>query len=219
MAAYHLSEYEDRRKQQITQLKKAADAGRDALESHPDFPRVHLHAMEAQESLLNTLDLPSPAMPSPERLDAAIKILDVWAGAYVQLVTNLADQKSFMAFLRGLDRHAWEVYRGIAEIEPIPGNKVRESIRIRCAHWEKESYRRLIPASASVDALSTRKGYRAEVRAWMRRHGISSVREAAKKLAVGYDILKNIMSDQGDTRYSADTLKDVLAKITDGPKR
>lgn len=52
MAADHLSRYQDREKQQLARLKKAADAGREAFESNPDFPRVQLQAMEAQEALL-----------------------------------------------------------------------------------------------------------------------------------------------------------------------
>lgn len=152
-------------------------------------------------------------MPSPERLKVAIEILDIWAGAYVQLVTNLANQKSFMAFLRGLDRHAWEVYRGIAEIEPLIGNREREAIRIRCVHWEKESYRRLIPKSIPIDTASARRGYNTEVRAWMKKNNIPSVEVAARRLGVGYDTLKAIMSDKGRGRYGAETLAEVLQKI------
>ena len=50
-----------------------------------------------------------------------------------------------------------------------------------------------------------------DLRAVVRPYG---VKEASRRLAVGYDILKNIMSDQGDVRYAEETLKDVLVKIT-----
>lgn len=206
--------------ERIRRLKKAADAGATALEKHTDFPRLHLQAMEAQEALLKTEgpQLPSPPLPSPERLDIAIRILDIWASAYVQLVVDLADQKSFMAFLRGLERHAWETYRGMAHIEPLPGNKERETISARCIHWQKESYRRLIPANATDTSnrasLNIRKAYSVEIRAWMTKQGIPSVELAAKRLGVGYGTLKSIMTDKGTPRYSQDTLRTVLEKIT-----
>jgi hypothetical protein len=58
-----------------------------------------------------------------------------------------------------------------------------------------------------------RRGYRHEVRAWMKKEGIATVQVAAERLNVGYDILKSIMSDRGNKRYGNDTLAFVLEKI------
>ena len=62
---------------------------------------------------------------------------------------------------------------------------------------------------------ATRRGYRKEVREWMRMKGLGTIPAAAKRLGVGVDTLKSIMSDKGDKRYGDTTLKAVLEKIRD----
>jgi hypothetical protein len=56
-----------------------------------------------------------------------------------------------------------------------------------------------------------RRGYRKEVRVWMQRNEISSVKEAAKRLAISDSILKSIMANVGKKKYSPETLAGVLA--------
>jgi hypothetical protein len=60
-----------------------------------------------------------------------------------------------------------------------------------------------------------RRGYRTEVRQWMRDKGINTIPDAASRLAVGPDTLKSIMSSKGKRRFSDRTLQEVLKKITD----
>jgi hypothetical protein len=68
--------------------------------------------------------------------------------------------------------------------------------------------------SAGVDRTgATRRGYKAEVRAYMERSQISTIADAARRLGVGYDTLKSIMSSKGKPRYSKETLQNVLQKI------
>ena len=58
-----------------------------------------------------------------------------------------------------------------------------------------------------------RRGYRAEVRQWMKQKHLRTVKQAADRLNVGYDILKSIMSSKGEKRYADGTLKRVLEQI------
>ncbi|SPF56437.1 hypothetical protein SBA4_860016 [Candidatus Sulfopaludibacter sp. SbA4] len=58
-----------------------------------------------------------------------------------------------------------------------------------------------------------RRGYRAEVRRWMESEELLTIPDAAKRLGVGPDTLKSIMSNKGKKRYSDDTLSAVLKKI------
>jgi hypothetical protein len=60
---------------------------------------------------------------------------------------------------------------------------------------------------------AVRRGYRKEVREWMRIKELKTIPDAAKRLGVGVDTLKSIMTDKGDKRYGDDTLKSVLEKI------
>jgi hypothetical protein len=59
---------------------------------------------------------------------------------------------------------------------------------------------------------NARRGYRKEVRQWMELKTVRTVPEAARRLGVGHDTLKSIMSSKGEKRYSDDTLNDILEK-------
>jgi|ERR1017187_418447 hypothetical protein len=70
-----------------------------------------------------------------------------------------------------------------------------------------------VAAVAPASKPGARRGYRAEVREWMKLKELRTIPAAARRLAVGVDTLKSIMSDKGDKRYSDDTLKAVLEKL------
>jgi hypothetical protein len=59
-----------------------------------------------------------------------------------------------------------------------------------------------------------RRGHRAEIKAYMKACSLGTNLEAARRLGVGVDTLKSIMSEKGKPRYSEATLKTVLDKIT-----
>jgi len=61
--------------------------------------------------------------------------------------------------------------------------------------------------------LPTRRGYRKEIDAWIKRSGVSlTQQQAARRLGISIDVLKSIMSEKGRIRYSQETLADVLKK-------
>jgi hypothetical protein len=118
--------------------------------------------------------------------------------------------------LRSYERKSWKVYRGIAEIEPFGPNQALGTIKNRINHWFKESLRRLVvtPGVSSTGHQLGRRGYRNEVRAWMRGKGIDTIERAAARLAVSKDTLKSIMSSKGKPKYGPDTLKRIVDEIT-----
>jgi len=59
------------------------------------------------------------------------------------------------------------------------------------------------------------RGYRVQVRKWMRDHEIPSVRVAARRLGVSESVLKSIMTNKGKIRHSPETLEMVLKSICD----
>ena len=87
------------------------------------------------------------------------------------------------------------------------------------SYWKTEALKHLRnlkqPTAPDRDVVQSeaRKGYRTEVRRWMKAQGLESVPQAARKLAVSDGVLKSIMSDKGRPRYSAETLANVLQKI------
>lgn len=58
-----------------------------------------------------------------------------------------------------------------------------------------------------------RRGYRAELRTWMKQTDIENLEQAARKLGVGITALKSIMSSKGRLRCGTQTLEEVLTKI------
>jgi hypothetical protein len=60
---------------------------------------------------------------------------------------------------------------------------------------------------------TTRRGYRPEIKAYMKAHSLRTNLMAARHFGVGVDTLKSIMSSNGKVRCSQDTLDEVLKKI------
>lgn len=59
----------------------------------------------------------------------------------------------------------------------------------------------------------TRRGYRSEIRAYMKKKELATNMQAARHFGVGVDTLKSIMSSKGKPRFSEGTLNGVLKKI------
>lgn len=132
-------------------MEREAKFALNELKLHPDYPAIQLRAMEESEALFKSVgaQLPKPAFPSPERLDCAIRTMDIWAGAYVGLIASLSDQEKYLKVLGGLQMHAWKLYSGITGIEPLPYNQAWSAIRERATYWQKESLRKLVPAGGA----------------------------------------------------------------------
>lgn len=78
----------------------------------------------------------------------------------------------------------------------------------------KKAGEQLQPAGVPNDGGSgNRKGYKAEVRQWMKRRKVEKLDDATPHLGVSVDVLKSIMSDKGKPRYGKETLESVLKKI------
>jgi hypothetical protein len=71
----------------------------------------------------------------------------------------------------------------------------------------------VVPSHVPDAVTESRRGYRAEVKAWMADEQIETIGDAAKKLGVSETTLKSIMSDVGEVRYGKDTLERVLRMI------
>jgi len=158
---------------------------------------------------------------SPARLDLAIQLLDVRAGAFVKLVDDIEHQKAFMVVLQEITLMTWSEFANFpfkdANLQSPDMQLCWERIGARVSYWKVEGFRRLaaklaIPTTILAPSLS-RRGYRSEVQSWMNEKQITTIALAAKRLAVSPDTLKSIMSSKGRARYSPETLSLVLEKI------
>ena len=90
--------------------------------------------------------------------------------------------------------------------EPLPS--LEEQTLCRLMHLCRTAMQR-----KHYEVPVSRKGYRAQVRAWMQRKQIRTVALAAKRLGVSESVLKSIMSSKGTPRYGQEKLQQVLAGI------
>lgn len=104
-------------------------------------------------------------------------------------------------------------------------DRLSEISAVLCSRYEKQMVeeisirnyaRKLTPTKplGDKDPVTARRGYRAEVHAWMKsKKGLRTNADAAKALAVSVDVLKSIMSSNGKLRCSKETLDRVIAII------
>lgn len=91
-------------------------------------------------------------------------------------------------------------------------------LRSKYNHWKSVALKKIREAEESQVATvkntkAARRGYHKEVRDWMDRKEITSVKAASIRLFVSVSVLNSIMADHGKIKYSADTLNAVLSKI------
>jgi hypothetical protein len=94
---------------------------------------------------------------------------------------------------------------------------VRVTVNDSVEAWKQKIESAALGTGAIDPDKPHRRGYRQEVRAWMKHIGIQSQKQAARRLGVSIDVLKSIMSDKGRARYSQDTLEQVLKGIRQAP--
>jgi hypothetical protein len=167
-----------------------------------------------------------PSSPKPntdEARECAVTMFTIHADAYLGMVDDLEYESSFEVVLLHFANQSLEQFSGGWPADMVQAVRPEVFARIRDLMEDKKlvAFQRIADQAddkdtdegSDAESIPTHRGYRAEVRAWMAHHSVPSVKEAARRLGVGYDILKSIMSSNGDVRYSEATLKTVLEKI------
>jgi len=203
--------------EQATEIRNMLRKAVDFFEPHQDFPAVQVEIHDRIADLMKEMAV--QPFNTEERMQSTLKIVDIYAEVHLRLVADMDSQKAFRDILTGIGFLAGEAYAGVAleHMFILPQNVAR--IQGRVNHWINEGFKYLVSLRTSASQTTfapqaeSRKGYRAEVRAWMKHEGIRSVEKAAKRLAVSGSTLKSIMSNKGDVRYSHATLTAILKKI------
>ena len=110
----------------------------------PGYPAAQLKVIEGTEEIEQVIapTLAVPALPSAQRLEYAIRLLDNMASQYSSLVNDQRTFEAFQSICWGLECRAWIVYRGATGIQPLENNKELQVIKGRLRHWTKEALRR-----------------------------------------------------------------------------
>jgi hypothetical protein len=217
---------EDKRRQQEDLLRHETLTKAVALfEQNPEYPGALVQISDTDQEIEARKPDEAKERLSEARLEHLMKFIDVRGKAYLRLVTDLESAKAFTAIMDDFARATWWQLSGGVPIEaiaptspfaePIPTQLQRDRIVRAAHHWVMEGYRRLesLRKQVSPQAEPTRRGYRKEVTAWMKRKTITSQSEAARELGISIDVLKSIMSDRGRARYGEGTLERVLETI------
>lgn len=108
----------------------AARNGLKVLERHRDWPSAHLQATQEMESIYQPLRDRLPNRPSPQTLDCALTYIDIWARAYLNLVSSQEQQQAFAAILPASAQTAWRLYKVWGPtVRPEPNNRTGERFR------------------------------------------------------------------------------------------
>jgi hypothetical protein len=195
--------------------KKQGDvnAAMAVLERHPRFAAAQYRAITESSELTANLTEDERREGTPARLHAVLRLLDIRATAYLDLIDDLAAQKAYMMLLSAFADQAWQEFIGYpvwmipAAVEDANANEIKKHI----THWLAEGYKRLIktdPTPAPKEATPNEEP--AEERAnrptvfisysWDSREHKGWVLEFGKRLA--REGIKVVM-DQTDLRLGA----------------
>jgi len=199
-------------------LKEAAKL----FKKHRAYPAARVQAAEEVEALRKNKPIDGLERFSEPLLEHVLEYTEIHARAYLVLVDNQEYLEAFAIILDDLERRSWFQLSGLPMgviqphtlfAEPKPEQLKLRRILDQTRHWITEAYRRISQGKADIEDKPSRRGYRSEVRAWMERRGVSSVKAAAKRLGVSDSVLKSIMSTKGKVKYSPETLDNVLRTI------
>src|SRR5579872_2841952 len=134
------------RRQRQQKLERAFEI----LKQQPDFPRAQVQAHDRGEDLAKNLSPQQIALGTPERMNVVLRVLDIQAEAYLELVVDMKTQDAFMVALEAFGRKAFENFTGfpLEVVKGTAGNEL-EAIQQRVRHWVNAGYRKLIPPDSS----------------------------------------------------------------------
>jgi hypothetical protein len=201
---------------------KALEKAFSLLQSNPDYPSVEVQIYDQEKEIQRSAADESERF-SEARMDYALRWFDIHAAAYSRLVTDLESHKAFAGIVGDLLRRSWLYFSGglvpLEEVPPVvvppakthPWRIQADKMNKKAHHWLIEALRPIAQPQGS--ARPARRGYRKEVRVWMQKNEIDSVKVAAHRLGVSDSVLKSIMATKGKVRYGHGTLQSVLEQI------
>src|ERR1700722_2034617 len=135
----------------IRKKQDAANAAMAVLEQHPRFPAAQYRAITESSELTANLTEDEKQEGTPARLHAVLRLLDIRAMAYLDLVDDLDAQKAYMTLLSAFADQAWQEFIGYpvwvipATVQDANATEIKNHI----TRWLAEGYKRLIKTEAA----------------------------------------------------------------------
>jgi hypothetical protein len=158
-----------------------------------------------------------------------------YVGNHPHLDVRMRSRRTMAAYLARQSRHdkLWtefghlndEVRATLQGLRPVLGLNEVERLTQEASQSNMSSIDSMLGAvkraadrveeffQACPEPAQSRRGYRCEIRQWMKNEQLGSVKGAARKLGISDSTLKSIMSDKGEKKYSDENLRRVLEKI------
>jgi hypothetical protein len=149
--------------------RKKVRAALKLFEKHPNYPRVAVQVADGSDILARDMSEESKTVQRPERLQHLLKILDLCAGGYCDLISDVKYHAAFIVVLDEQRRKTWEQFTGhYYDFMPM-GFPLDESKQLseRIRHSTIEGYRRVAsfqPVSRKVETAAPREGQDKESR-------------------------------------------------------
>lgn len=115
------------------------------LEKHPKFSAVQYRVLSESQELTSKLTADEKEPGRPARLGALIRLLNIRASGYLELVSDLDAQKAYMTVLSAFADDAWQAFTGFPTwLTPaLTEDENANEIRKRIAFFTTEGYRLL----------------------------------------------------------------------------
>jgi hypothetical protein len=127
--------------------KKTSPTAEDAIklfELHPDYPRIQVRMRERMEEVRRNLSPAARGFLSRERLEHVLRLLDICAESFCELVSDNRAQNAFMVLLHRMELDTYQEYTGwpIGRLRQESDADI-EAIHAKTQWWTKKGYERL----------------------------------------------------------------------------
>ena len=139
-----------------------ANAAMASFEKHPQFAAVRYQVITQIEQFASNLTEQEKEPGCPERLHAVLRLLDIRAGGYLQLVDDLKAQKAYMTLLSAFADNAWQAFSGYPTWLSHPTSEDANEIKKRVTVWIAEGYRRLSKNDQPVASVIAQETHSAD---------------------------------------------------------
>jgi hypothetical protein len=96
----------------LRKKRTAANASMAHFEKHPQFAAAQYQVITESQEFTSSLTEQEKEHGRPERLHAALRLLDIRARGYLGLVDDLEAQKAYMTLLSAFADDAWQGFTG-----------------------------------------------------------------------------------------------------------
>ena len=127
-----------------SKLRPTAEDAIKLFELHPDYPRIQVRMRERMDEVRRNMSPAARGFLSRERLEHVLRLLDICAESFCELVSDNRAQNAFMVLLHRMELDTYQEYTGwpIGRLRQESDADI-EAIHAKTQWWTKKGYERL----------------------------------------------------------------------------